>query len=314
MRSLSVPRGSRKKRGFTLIELLVVIAIIAILIGLLLPAVQKVREAAARMSCSNNLKQIGLAVANYEGANSRMPPGWSSNAGSNYGSLFYFILPYIEQGNLYTQCNNNSANVGYNVFVKPYNCPSDTTVWQNNPQGGVNYAFNLEVFGVGGGWGQDQKPGGIVNSMPDGTSNTVTFAERYKYCNPSWGGHTDPVWAAQPWNNPNSVWSVAGFGYVNWSGVSNGYVVGTGGNLGSTFYPDYTSNNNNGSNGPNGNIPFQTAAAPTNCNWYVTQGAHSVMQVALGDGSVRGVSTSVSVQTWSYACCPTDGNPLGSNW
>src|SRR5436305_7467093 len=137
-------RPRRRSSGFTLIELLVVIAIIAILIGLLLPAVQKIREAANRMKCSNNLKQIALGAHNYESANQQFPPGLRQ---TSWIGVLGYLLPYVEQDNVYNMIPIAMLQPGYTgawwgsislgtnapgvtagrTRISTYICPSDSS-------------------------------------------------------------------------------------------------------------------------------------------------------------------------------------------
>ena len=200
--SLHHPAARRTRPGFTLIELLVVIAIIAILIGLLLPAVQKVREAASRMKCSNNLKQIGIAMHAYQDTAGSLPVGWITaiNPGVGYYapnpgySWAVLILPQIEQGALYALINPDfsakSVTPAANASTPPnppplqtrltmYLCPSDNATGDVNPvmnnYGRSNYVVNRSVVGPKA----SNAPAALsIQSIQDGSSNTFLVGER----------------------------------------------------------------------------------------------------------------------------------------
>jgi len=287
--------------AFTLIELLVVIAIIAILIALLVPAVQKVREAAARTTCSNNLKQVMLGIHNYAGVyNSRLPSYLQyDNNGPQWDTFWFQILPYVEQQTLYNRGTNVGAcwGNGCNTQIVPiYVCPSDPTVVNglcpSGSAGGWNatsYAPNFWMFGTQGGNFQGQQyqgPKYKIGNIPDGTSNTVGVVERFAVC-PYYGwsnSFTYPMGGPWGWNSAGSQ-----YGYNGWTG----------------------------NNPPTPQIqpPTNNYVGPTApAHPFYPNTGHPVMITGLMDGSCRGVSGSISGHTWWWACFPDDGNVLPSDW
>ncbi len=335
MSARSVRHG---RRGFTLIELLVVIAIIAILIGLLLPAVQKVREAAARMSCSNNLKQHGLALHNYHDQNQKMPPGCATDqppfgTGGGWGSSWrVFILPHIEQDNIYRQWlfNGNSGytnvtnlNLTNNMTIKSYRCPSSPLpeIQTQLANGNGSTRMFASYVGVAGstieptiqtnvsccnGSGNINAAGGILFnhsavtmvSITDGTSNTILIGEQSDHL-----------------RDANNTPIPGGFGAITSAGP-HGWAMGSGSTAVGTAYTERTFNcttvrweinrrglGNNAANGTNDNtgtnIPFSSAHSG---------GA----QMLMADGSVRFMTNNTTLQTLQWLATRAGGEVVAN--
>jgi prepilin-type N-terminal cleavage/methylation domain-containing protein len=305
-----MPRHFRCVRGFTLIELLVVIAIIAILIGLLLPAVQKVREAAARMQLANNLKQVALATHNYDLSRGRLPGALefdtSSGNTTTYTSLFGAILPYLEQDAVARDMvANPTGNIWQNQIIPSYRSTLDFT--STNGKGFLGYpvgniAANYQVFGTPSAAGLPGMLGtrALGNGFPDGTSNTIMYATKYGRCgpvSPNWGEPLGSIWVGIGFPPVTADTFGAFFAYQTPS--VTGFVPNAAG-VGVTFQSRPTH-------------PPQSGTVGCDVN-YAQSFTVGGIQVSLADGSTRTVAPGVSGMTWRNALLPADGQVLGGDW
>jgi prepilin-type N-terminal cleavage/methylation domain-containing protein len=300
----------RKARhaAFTLIEVLVVIAILAVLIGLLIPAVQQVRALAARTQSLNNLKQLGLACHHAVDAKKILPCAWNAwwmhppyNNGSYGGPwkatrgdvvLYYHLLPYIEADNVYRPANGQLlfSDAGprvWSISIPTYVAPLDPSAPAGGTVGDVrtswlqsdaptdwattSYAYNFQVFARRGGspWNWDDW-GTILSPdrIKDGTSTTVFFVEKMQVCR-GYGSY----WAQGGW----SVGCVPAIATLNWA------------------------------------TP-QAGVTPENCDPWRPHGfAASGALACMGDASARPIAPTVSYTTWVRALDPLDGLPLGDD-
>jgi type II secretory pathway pseudopilin PulG len=287
----------------------VVIAIIAILIGLLLPAVQKVREAATRTQCQNNLKQLGLSLQNAADTyGSWLPPymGYYPTTSSSgvYGPAHLFMLPFIEQKNIYNIIAGNASFAGNawnyahtaGITIKTFVCPADNTI-KSPSNADASYGMNAVLFGqgpitapatngnaptIGYAWGSQTGGGSwapasnstwggarFPASIPDGTSNTIAWIDKLSSC----AGH-------------GTLWAT--------NSATNGYQPEVGFRM------------------PPPNALFDIGFCAH--SYYASSLHTAVVQAGLCDGSVRQITQGTSPYTYNIALIPNDGLVLGSDW
>jgi prepilin-type N-terminal cleavage/methylation domain-containing protein/prepilin-type processing-associated H-X9-DG protein len=311
---------STRRAAFTLVELLVVIAIIGILIALLLPAVQAARESARRTQCTNNVKQMTLALHNLHDASRCYPNfGWpwpKEGAAPNSSvipkcSTFWALLPYLEQTNLYETLPANTGTEYFNSATRPvtvpaYICPSDYS--GISPQGRSDN-WNLCSYNVNGqAHFLNRKEYYTFEVILDGLSNTVSFVEHLALC-PDPAGITSPTKGRSVWPATNLT---TGDAIVYWNGIINQFMFNK--NNFAFAYPKAMVPNAANGNKMGWKTPQAAPSVGPNglCDPHTANAGHpGVVNVGMFDGSVRNVNASISMTTWNNALTIRGGEALG---
>jgi len=340
----SHPWSRRRVSAFTLIELLVVIAIIAVLIGLLLPAVQKVREAANRMKCENNLKQLGLAMHSYHDTNSQFPPNkaagtpWGPTPGTDWESWYflsasYSVLPYVEQQNLFAQfaaLKTQTRSVTWDAATGPacaklqvFLCPSSPKLSPTSVYPGTNYLWcsgsSVHTGGcvtlAQGANGMITADGGIrMADAKDGTSNTILASEYIPGIDNANGFKrvgaltvANSQFATQA--EIDTVANDPGTAVLTNNGRTWAWYGSTNSLFNTSVPPNWKAVNYLGGAGTGG-----AGWAWDSCTGMVpARSEHSGgVNVCLADGSVRFVSNNVALFTWQCLGNRKDGQVLGN--
>jgi prepilin-type N-terminal cleavage/methylation domain-containing protein/prepilin-type processing-associated H-X9-DG protein len=333
----------RKERAFTLVELLVVIAIIGVLIALLLPAVQKVREAANRTKCFNNMRQLALAAQNCHDQLGRLPPGfgWFTPNGADpattgttgaWGNVFFHLLVYIESDRLQIlsggpwpttnpttwayvanrQISSSPVTYMYQKPVKIYVCPSDPTADSNGMAvgapdwGASSYAFNAQVFCRCEPSTWESNPETWLSTNGSGILTDWFNDATIPTSFPD--GLSNTILFAEKFascsGQGGALWD-----YFNVDPNQGIYLPAVGVNwLTTTQWPDL-------SIGPTSKFQLQPLPYLTNCDPRIASTGHSGgCNVALGDGSARSLASSISANTWWKAMTPSSGEVMGTDW
>jgi type II secretory pathway pseudopilin PulG len=282
-----------RRRAVTLLEVMLVMGVLSILLGLLITSVQRAREAANVISCQTHLKDLALAVHNYETATGKMPPYASGRPKELYGSWYMHLLPYVGQQDLYEVLQRSQHTFHNNIEVvtsAEYTpavkhivfpdlvCESDPTRHAPNGNNTTNYLANW--YALSDGQRGTYRRAQPFESLTNGLSNVILLAEGYSDCQ----GLPRLALYSSHFHN---------FG-ITQDGLPSD----------DSFYKDKGKDY----------LMFQENPSPKDCDKWRTQTAHAMMPVALADGSVRNVPPTISPHTWRHLIHGREGGSPGADW